>query len=315
MCSVMNTSCMKIMKIASGIVTYNPNPKRFYKCLASIAGQCNLVVVYDNGSTNIDIVKRIINNTKGNIYLIKGEKNNGIAFALNRIVEKACEMGYEWLITLDHDSICPDNLVSEYEKYLDIPHTAALCPQILDKETVNSKYSSSINNGITEVKICIQSGTAFNIPICLKLGMFYEWYFIDYVDFDYCTCCRLNGYKIFRVNSITLDHKMGEKVKTKYAKIGEFLYDVTSFRPFLYLTYKTSFNEFRMFYQFRNNIVYIKRFSSYYGTFLPCLKLFIKVFRRIIRSNCRISTIKGIFRGVIAGIKYKPKKFKVINNG
>ena len=47
------------MKIAAGIVTYNPDIKKLEKNIKSIFGQSDSIVICDNGSDNIVQVEKI----------------------------------------------------------------------------------------------------------------------------------------------------------------------------------------------------------------------------------------------------------------
>ena len=54
------------------------------------------------------------------------------------------------------------------------------------------------------------SGNLLNLNIYKKIGGFKDWLFIDGVDIEYCLNLRKNGYKILRMNSIEIDHNLGD---------------------------------------------------------------------------------------------------------
>ena len=66
----------------------------------------------DNGSDNIKNIEDCVLNNWKNITIIKNGKNEGIAKALNQMFEFAIEQQYEYVLTLDQDSVCPDNIIS-----------------------------------------------------------------------------------------------------------------------------------------------------------------------------------------------------------
>ena len=104
------------MKVIAGIVLYNPNIERLKLNIEAIQNQVCKIILYNNNSKfNIDddILKF------NNVILINGETNIGISGALNYIAKKYNEE-YDWMLTLDQDSICPENLISEYKKYLNL---------------------------------------------------------------------------------------------------------------------------------------------------------------------------------------------------
>ena len=58
-------------------------------------------------------------------------------------MEKADELGYEWVVTLDQDSKIPENMMTEYEKYFDCENVGILCSQVIDKRR---KYMKLADN-------------------------------------------------------------------------------------------------------------------------------------------------------------------------
>lgn len=201
-------------KIAAGIVLYNPELKRLEQNISSILSQVDKVILVDNGSINIKKVENKYKNID-KISIIKNKSNLGIAAALNQIVNECDYRGFKWVLTLDQDSVVPNNLIDEYINYINYDKVAIITPYIVD---INSKkHSNDIvhNKKYEYVRECITSASLTNIEICKKLGCFDNEMFIDYVDFDYCTRVNLNGYSIIKVNSTTLKHEVG-KLQEKY---------------------------------------------------------------------------------------------------
>ena len=123
-----------MQKIAAGIVLYNPEIGRLEENINAVAAQCGKIYLLDNGSSNIGEVISMVEglDCADDITLIKNEKNEGVARALNELSEAAYADGYEWLLTLDHDSVCPANMIEEYEKYMDDKSIGMLCPVVID---------------------------------------------------------------------------------------------------------------------------------------------------------------------------------------
>lgn len=103
--------------LLAGIVLYNPNIQRLAENLTAICSQTRQVYLFNNGSSNIGEIKDLIRNYQ-NVILFNNNDNAGIAFALNRLINKAKNDGYKWVVTLDQDSVAPPNLVAEYSKIL-----------------------------------------------------------------------------------------------------------------------------------------------------------------------------------------------------
>ena len=89
--------------ICAVIVTYNPDaalPDR----LGMIVEQVGSVVIVDNGSEPpaLDMLRSLP--PRENTQLIFNDENIGLASALNQGVERAREVGADWVLLLDHDT-------------------------------------------------------------------------------------------------------------------------------------------------------------------------------------------------------------------
>lgn len=148
-------------RIAAGIILFNPELTRLKENIEAIFNQVELIIMIDNNSANIDIVERECS-IYNKIILIKNDENRGIAAALNQAMNYCKTNGYKWVITLDQDSICPLNMVEEYQKYLNIPNVAIVSPTIEDR----NKEPIELNKSKIEYEFinkCITSGALTNV--------------------------------------------------------------------------------------------------------------------------------------------------------
>ena len=113
----------------AGIVTYNPDIHRLRENISSIIRQVDHIVICDNGSRNINSIKEIIMSFP--IRVIELNENMGIAYALNKICEISIELGYEWVLTLDQDSVSPVNLIKKLAEYANRNDVAIVSPEII----------------------------------------------------------------------------------------------------------------------------------------------------------------------------------------
>ena len=100
---------MEKIKLAAIIVTYNPKIDRFKDVINSIVNQVDFIIIVDNGSKNINDIKEICS-IKSNIEIIENDINYGIGKALNIGIEKL-KNNYDWILTLDQDSIILVNII------------------------------------------------------------------------------------------------------------------------------------------------------------------------------------------------------------
>ena len=199
------------------IVTYNVDEK-FKVRIERLKDKVEEIVVVDNGSneTTIEMLK-----TLQGLNVIYLKENMGIAYALNRGIEYGISKGYKWILTLDHDSIVTQNMISKMlQCYNDLDETlksktAMLVPvHIEEKESTNEQqYEMNIEKGYNEVLTEITSGALTKTDVYKSMGLYDEKLFIDLVDHDYCLSLNKKGFKVIQVNSAILIHNLGESVK------------------------------------------------------------------------------------------------------
>ena len=195
------------MDISTGIVLFNPDIKRLKENIDAVIVQCTHVYLVDNGSKNISEVLEMLNGFNSSQFsVILNLENQGIAKALNQLTIAAQKDGYEWILTLDQDSVSPSNIIDEFENYTAYQNVGMLCPVIYDR---NKGEEIKAKEGCTEIDECITSGSLLNIEAWNNIGGFDENMFIDGVDFDICYRLRQSGYKILCIQSVILLHELG----------------------------------------------------------------------------------------------------------
>ena len=223
-------------KIYAGVVSFNPDVKRLKQNIEAIASQVDCVVVFENGS---DQQRDIIKTIKGVLFLQAG-KNLGMAGALNRLLNWGKQNGYEWMISLDQDSVCPNDYVEKMFPFLSAAEKAGIVgPVIIDRHI--GIVGHNPKNSWAEVRTCITSGSFNNVEAWTEVGGYDESMFIDSVDFEYCYRLRKNGYKVIQVRDVHLQHELGNSQKRRF------------------LLWKVEVNGhtvFRKYYIARNNVYY-----------------------------------------------------------
>ena len=166
--------------------------KRLKENIDAVIIQCTHLYLVDNGSGNVDEVKGLLNQyNQSKISILWNRENQGIAKALNQLTSAAQKEGFDWILTLDQDSVVPSNIVGEFEKYINNSSVGILCPIICDR---NKDEEIKINEDCTEIDECITSGSLLNIKAWSEIGGFDERMFIDGVDFDICYRLRPVSY-------------------------------------------------------------------------------------------------------------------------
>ena len=296
-------------KIAAGIVLYNPeDEERVQKSIKSIFEQVDKVYVFDNSTDRNKIV------FPGNVTYISEGKNMGVAYALNRIMEKSKIDGYEWLMTMDQDSILPKGIIMAYEKYLSDETIGIICPQVIDSRR---SYMEVKKNPKEEyIDFCITSASCTKIDVWEKVGRFDEWLFIDLIDNDFCKRIKASGYEILRLNELVLDQEFGKitpkskQIQTFWNKIAKLLNN----ENFAKLGYYKFVSPMRVYYTNRNIIYINKKLRNYSSTWYKenynCKSypgfLINFVLPSIFRAQKKKKVIKAVITGIRDGRKAKP---------
>jgi rhamnosyltransferase len=190
--------------------------------MRSIAKQVFYVIIIDNGNTNF-LFQNI-----DNLIIINLGRNYGMAYAQNRGIELARRRNADFVLLSDQDTIYPENFISEmlniYEYIPNKERLGAITPVFYDE---NKKENSVIMitkflaivpdvHKIYSVAHAISSGSLIPISSLAVIGSMREEMFIDYVDYEWCWRALKHSYEIISIPSISLRHKLGDRVK----KIG-----------------------------------------------------------------------------------------------
>jgi len=294
------------MKVCAGVVLYNPDIKRLIKVVDAIVPQVDLLVFVDNASSNISDVQSTLTSDK--IIWIKNDTNLGIARALNQLIEFANNDGYEWMLTLDQDSICGENYVHKLLSVLSGKQNteqnteplviAMIAPLTIDRGEISSEVSSAAPVGkplpeIEEVNFCITSGSLTNVKSVLEIGGFNEWLFIYEVDREICLRLLQHGYKIVRANTVDLYHEHGLKTITKKFLQKKIIYH--------------NYTPFSVYYQTRNLVYMLRMYGSAYypHPYKRWVRLFFAFSVKFICEPDRIQRLKAFTKGLKDGLAVK----------
>ena len=197
------------MRIVASIIVYHPNIQRLLENIEAIEDQVDSVVLFDNGGTNLTEFEPKA------IILNKGGDNVGVALALNELCQFAHENRFDWILTLDQDSVAPTGLIDSYLPYMAEKDVALISPAILDRNYGSMSYDLGGRNTVDEIDVCITSGACLRLSAWETTGGFWDDLFIDMVDFDLCWSLKEHGYRILRVNNQLLLHEIGQSRRVR----------------------------------------------------------------------------------------------------
>lgn len=275
----------KNIKICAGIVTYNPELELLRTNVLRIFKQVNRVFICDNGSQNIKDIEQL-STTLPNVNIIHIPENKGIAYALNQLCSSAKEHGFNWILTLDQDSVSPANLIAVLSKYV-TDDIAVVSPDILYRG--NENYMEKRNCGCVDVQWSITSASLTNLRVWSCIAGFDSNLFIDYVDYDFCIRARFAGFRVIRVNEISLIHELG---------------NMECRRVFGRVVHVTNHSAFRCYYMSRNAIICKHKLNM--GT--PVSDIFKLVTKVLFYEDNKISKLCSILKGIRDARRYVANK-------
>lgn len=286
--------------LIAGIVTYNPDMKRLKENIDAVYNQVVQLVIVDNSSLNIDSIISL-GNEYNKVNLVCNNENLGIAMALNQEMEYAKKHGFEWMLSLDQDSICPENFCEQLMEFCDAEDNIAIvAPVIQDKNMGMVGHCPEGNYGF--VRSCITSGAIVNVAAWEECGRYDESMYIDSVDIEFCYRVRKFGYKVLQTPKVLLIHEIGN------GRCRRFL---------IWKVKIMGHTAFRKYYISRNNVYYPLK----HKLFLFVIRGYFRNIRNIIfvllyedKKKSKLSSIfSGTVDGTLAGLcidQHKPSSNK-----
>lgn len=311
-----------------GIVIFNPELDRLKANIKKLLEDETKIFFFVNDcDAECDTYIKSIENA---IVLTQG-KNVGIATALNEIFKCAQELGEEWVLTFDQDSIISDEyLLQMSKKAEDVDEgIACICPKVVDKRRIFPANKIVNYEGNEQyVQMCITSGSYTRIRSWEQVGKFDDYLFIDLVDNDFCKRLVHSGWKILRMNDVELNQEFGnieprskktvERIKSLCDKVQNKKLAVNISK----LAYKKKVSPLRVYYTNRNIIYLNKKLKKYGGIGYESYNckgyagfIFTFILPSVLRAQNKKAVIKSVIMGIRDGIKVKPELWTANNEG
>ncbi|MGL5963338.1 MAG: glycosyltransferase family 2 protein [Fusobacteriaceae bacterium] len=264
--------------ICAVVVWYNPT-EEMVQNIRSYNKFVSKVYIVDNSNfSNINLLK---NKNDINFEYIPKLENLGIAKALNIGCEKAIKEKYEWILTMDQDSNFEKKNLKNYFDFVKNKNSeiGIVCPIYKYSHFQKVLYKKSPFEEIDKV---ITSGNLVNLKAYLEVGKYNEDFFIDQVDFDFCKQLNKINKKIIQMNSIFLNHSLGNSEEKKI--LGKSIV-VTNHSPI------------RRYYMSRNIMYMIKKYPNLRIKYIGFI--FLEFFKIILFEKNKNKKLNYFFKGII----------------
>lgn len=277
------------MKLAGVVVWYKPTDEDI-KNINTYLKYIDKLYIIDNteGKDNKNKVPKV----KKIEYIYQNE-NLGIAKALNIACKKAIKEKYNFILTMDQDSSFQEDDLEKMKKIIskqDLTNIGIISPWHKTKLKIE-KPKEKIDYPLD----VMTSGNILNLEIYKKLNGFKEFLFIDGVDIEYCLNLKKNGYKIMRINTIEMEHSLGDIFYRKFLK-KEFMCD--------------NHNYSRIYYMARNYRYIKKNYREIAPEFCDVLvKIKGLIFKIVFYEKDKFRKLRSILLGIIDYRKGKYGKY------
>lgn len=189
------------------VVAYHPDAG-FRDRLERVRAQFPLVIVVDNASR-----PPAMPGGGARVHLIANPSNLGVAAALNQGVEAALRKGFEWVVTLDQDTIpASDMLATLLDVYRESGGGNVMIGSNY-RDAHKGRDFIRCTAGFRERRTLITSGTLVSLAQFRAIGLFREDYFIDSVDHEFCLRARAHGFRLLIGCRPVMSHSIGAHVE------------------------------------------------------------------------------------------------------
>jgi rhamnosyltransferase len=226
----------QVPRVAAIYTTYHPDDG-FRQRIHHVVARCALTVVVDNTPGGYAFTR---GQTDG-LTLLQDGRNKGLGAALNAGLNEALRQGCGAVVLFDQDSSPhPDFIEALFQGLSAAGPRAIVGPLLVDDAEVPAAPPGSAPV-LDEVTCVATSGMCFRLDGLQPAERFTEDFFLDFVDFDWCWRLREQGWRICRLRSLPMPHRLG-----------------LAQRKFLGLTYHVP-APFRHYFQFRDTLKLVTR--------------------------------------------------------
>lgn len=206
--------------IAGILVSYEPEAQTLNGTFASLLPQLDHLFLVDNGSSS-DPADLLDLKCEERLTIIRLDENLGIAAAQNVGIAAARELGAEFVVLSDQDTVYPKGAVSSlldvFERW---PKAAAVVPLFNDVNKLSSDgfilensclfSPTRVAGGEHSLLQAIASGKVIKISTLGDIGAMDEDLFIDWVDLEWCWRARHKGYQVIGSGDVEVKHSLGD---------------------------------------------------------------------------------------------------------
>lgn len=188
-------------KILSIIFTYYPERELLANNVSNFINDVDKVLIWENTPKQLREQYRFIKHSK--VEYVHGECNS-ISLALNYAWKYAVDYGFDYLLTMDQDSIFENFPAYKKEALILLEKNNCIIGP-----SINKKSFTIGMDVYSEKDTIITSGMIVPISTVEKVGGWCKEFIVDGIDIDFCLNVASKGYHIFQMNSHCLIQRFG----------------------------------------------------------------------------------------------------------
>lgn len=213
-------------RVVAVVVTYEADPVQLRALVDAVLGQVDGLVLVDNGDASL--YSSLCLDCGAKVQTLGMGENRGLAAAQNEGIRKANELGAEFVLLLDQDSVPATDMVA---RLVDAVTTlrdrglrvAAVGPRYTDQNRADlrpfvrirnlrvERFDCGPSDQVVQVDHLIASGSLISMAVLDAIGGMREELFIDYVDTEWGLRALREGYRLFGVCGTTMRHGLGDR--------------------------------------------------------------------------------------------------------
>ena len=187
-------------RILAFVITYYPDVTLLKENLHSFSSAIDKVILWDNTPDGDATVKQIALEDDKMIYMTQKE-NKGISYALNIAWQEACKNGFDYLLTMDQDSVWEN-----FELYLKTALSKDAPKGIYGPEVRTNKFPYQVFEPVDYV---ITSGMLVPVDILNQVKGYRTDFFVDGIDLEFCLRSKQNNICTYRLSHCRLRQRFG----------------------------------------------------------------------------------------------------------
>ena len=285
-------------KYAGVVVLYQPKDD-VWDNIQSYLEEIDLLYVMDNSlDVNSIVVEKIKQNEKCSYFSMNG--NKGLAVALNEGCHLAKKDGYDYILTMDQDSVFEKNAVNTMIAKIEQSkeHYTIIAPNVTSVyPNENGEMKTSyilLPKGEEKLETWVMtSGSLMNLSDYEEVGGFDESFFIAHIDVDLGIRMYQKGMKILMLGDAMIYQRFGNsKPKKLLWKTVHPWYEDSN----------------RTYYLFRNQTYMLKKYGKEYKDIIH-VSLSNHIIKILIFEDKKIEKIKKAIEGYRDGKRGKMGKY------